>query len=154
MVRLDADGQVRICVDLTKLNESVCRKRHQLPAVEQTLAQIAGSQWFSKLDTICGFWQIPLSKEAALLPLFITSFGHYCFNYLPFGITSAPEHFQKRMSTILRDHGRSCVAHTCRWHSSLCQGPAGAWWLFVHSHKEVAGGRTYLESHQCELHKS
>ena len=27
--------------------------------------------------------------------------GRYCFNKLPFGISSAPEHFQKRMSAIL-----------------------------------------------------
>ena len=33
--------------------------------------------------------------------MFITPFGRYCLNKLPFGISSAPEHFQKRMSTIL-----------------------------------------------------
>ena len=33
--------------------------------------------------------------------MFITLFGRFCFNRLPFGITSAPEHFQKRMSEIL-----------------------------------------------------
>ena len=97
-----ATGQVRICVDLTKLNESVCRKCHQLPAAEQTLAQIAGAQVFSKLDAKSGFWQIPLSEESALLTSFITPYGQYCFNRLPFGITSAPEHFQKRMSAILK----------------------------------------------------
>ena len=90
-------------MDLTKLNESVCCECHQLPAVEQTLAQIAGAQCFSKLDTNSGIWQIPLSGESALLTSFIIPFGHCCFNLLPFGITSAPEHFQKRMSTILRD---------------------------------------------------
>ena len=30
-------------------------------------------------------------------------FGHYCFRRLPFGIISAPEHFQRRMSEILAD---------------------------------------------------
>ena len=98
-----SNGRVRICVDLTKLNESVYRERHPLPAVEQTLAQIAGARVFSKLDANSGFWQIPLSNESALLTTFITPFGHYCFNRLPFGITSAPEHFQRRMSAILRD---------------------------------------------------
>ena len=97
-----ANGQVRICVDLTKLNENVCRERHQLPAVEQTLAQIAGAQVFTKLDAKSGFWQIPLSEESALLTSFITPYGRYYFNRLPFGITSAPEHFQRRMSTILK----------------------------------------------------
>ena len=37
------NGKVRICVDLTKLYESVCRERHILPSVEQTLAQIGGA---------------------------------------------------------------------------------------------------------------
>ena len=103
------NGRVRICVDLTKLNESVYRERHILPAVDQTLAQIAGARYFSKLDANSGFWQIPLSKESALLTTFITPFGRYHFNRLPFGITSAPEHFQRRVSTLLRDLEVVCL---------------------------------------------
>ena len=95
------NGKVRICVDLTKLNESVCRERHILPSVEQTLSQISGAKIFSKLDANSGFWQIELAKESAKLTTFITPFGRFCFNRLPFGITSAPEHFQRRMSEIL-----------------------------------------------------
>ena len=95
------NGSVRICVDLTKLNQSVCRERHPLPAVEQTLAQLAGAEVFIKLDANSGFWQIPLSAESALLTTFLTPFGRYCFHRLPFGIPSAPEHFQRRMSVLL-----------------------------------------------------
>ena len=40
----------KICVELTKLNESVCRERDLLPSVEQTLGQIAGVKIFKKLD--------------------------------------------------------------------------------------------------------
>ena len=86
-------GRVRICVDLTRLNESVCRERHPLPAVEQTLAQLAGARVFTKLDANSGFWQIPLAQESAPLTTFIAPFGRFCFNRLPFGITSVPKHF-------------------------------------------------------------
>ena len=96
-------NKVRICVDLTQLNKSVRREHHQLPAVEQTLAQLAGAKLFSKLDANSGFWQIPLSPESSLLTTFITPFGHFCFRRLPFGITSAPEHFQCQMAEILQD---------------------------------------------------
>ena len=51
----------------------------------------------SKLDANSGFWQIPLSKDYRELATFITPFGHYCFNKLPFGISSAPEHFQSNL---------------------------------------------------------
>ena len=95
------NGKVRICVDLTKLNASVKRERHILPAVEDTLAQLRNAEVFTKLDANSGFWQVPLSQESSLLTTFITPFGRYCFHRLPFGISSAPEHFQKRMSRIL-----------------------------------------------------
>ncbi|KAL1265235.1 hypothetical protein QQF64_003262 [Cirrhinus molitorella] len=68
-------GAVRICVDLSKLNESVRREKYILPAVEQTLGMLAGAQIFSKLDANMGFWQIPLSEESAWYTTFITPFG-------------------------------------------------------------------------------
>ena len=94
-------GSVRICVDLKRLNESVLREVHPLPQVDDTLAQLHGAAVFSKLDANSGFWQIPLAPQSRLLTTFITPYGRYCFNKLPFGITSAPEHFQRRMSEIL-----------------------------------------------------
>ena len=95
------NGKVRICVDLTKLNESVRREKHPLPTVEHTLSKLSGAKVFSKLDANSGFWQIPLAAESKTLTTFITPVGRFCFNRLPFGISSAPEHFQRRMSSIL-----------------------------------------------------
>ena len=90
-------GNVRICVDLKPLNRSVRREVHPLPKVDETL----GAKVFSKLDANSGFWQIPLSESSRLFTTFITPMGRYCFNKLPFGISSAPEHFQRRMSELL-----------------------------------------------------
>ena len=95
------NGKVRICVDLTQLNQSVKREHHQLPAVEQVLTQVAGAKVFSKLDYNSGFWQIQLSPESAQLTVFITPFGRYQFHRLPFMITSAPEHLQRPVSETL-----------------------------------------------------
>ncbi len=95
------NGTIRICVDLKPLNKNVLMEVHPLPKVDETLAQMTGAKVFSKLDANSGFWQIPLARESRLLTTFITPFGRYCFNKLPFGICSAPEHFQKRISRIL-----------------------------------------------------
>ena len=94
-------GDVRLCVNLKALNESVMREAHPIPKVNSTLTQLAGAAVFSKLDANSGFWQIPLSEDSKLLTTFITPFGRYAFNKLPFGIASAPEIFQKRMNLIL-----------------------------------------------------
>ena len=95
------NGDLRICVDLKPLNEAVLRATHPLPKVGTTLALLSGAQVFSKLDANSGFWQIPLTEEWRLLTTFITPFGRYCFNKLPFGISSAPEHFQCAMNKVI-----------------------------------------------------
>ena len=95
------NGDTRICVDLKSLNDYVLREPHPLPSVDELLAMVAGSTRFSKLDANSGFWQIPLAEESRPLTTFITPFGRYKFNKLPFGISCATELFQKRMSKIL-----------------------------------------------------
>ena len=50
---------VRICVDRTKLNESVMREKHDLPFVDQTLGRLAGAKVFTKLDANSGFGKFP-----------------------------------------------------------------------------------------------
>jgi transposase InsO family protein len=94
-------GQVRICVDLRKLNKAVKRERFVLPTTDEITAELSGSTVFSSLDAAAGFWQIPLDKDSQRLTTFITPFARYCFKRLPFGISSAPEIFQRKMVETL-----------------------------------------------------
>ena len=88
----------------------MCCECHILPSVEQTLAKLQGAKVFTKSDANSGFWQIKLSEKSALLTTFITPMGRFCFNRLPFSITSAPEFYLKRMSHILSDlSGMVCM---------------------------------------------
>ena len=96
-----ADGRVRICVDLTRLNNAVCQEVYQMPTVEETLGSLTEGLVFSELDANSGFHQIVLKPENAGLTTFITPFGRYMFKRLPFGISLAPEYFQKRMDIEL-----------------------------------------------------
>ena len=93
------NGNSRICVDLKYLNKAVQRKVHPLPKVNETLAQLSGATIFSKLDANSRFWQILLNEESRPLTTFISPFGRYWFNKLPFGISSA---LQKCMSAVLK----------------------------------------------------
>ena len=96
-----ANGSVRICVDLTQLNKSVQREIHPMSSVDESTVKLGSSNIFTKLDANSGFWQLPLDDESRLLTTFITPYRRYCFNRLPFGISSAPEIFQRTISIIL-----------------------------------------------------
>ena len=94
------NGKVRVCVDLTKLNEYVQGENHPLPSVDLTLGKLAGAKYFTKLDANSGFWQIKLAESSRPLTTFTTPWGRYCFNVLLYGISSGSEKFQKCMSRI------------------------------------------------------
>ena len=101
---LKPSGQVRICVDLQVLNKAVKREHLTLPTLEDIAPKLAGSTVFSSLDAESGFWQIPLEKHSQELTTFITPFGRYCFQRVPFGITSASDIFQRKMEKLLEEH--------------------------------------------------
>ena len=101
VVTRKANGKVRVCVDLSVLNNYIQRENHPLPSVDHTLGKLAGSKHFSKLDTNSGFWQIKLAEESRRLTTFITPWDRYYFNVLPYGISSGSEKFQKSMSQVL-----------------------------------------------------
>lgn len=96
-----SSGGYRVCIDFTKLNQVVPRERHVLPTVDQVLGLLGDAAVFSKLKVTSSFHQVKLSKDSQELTMFITPYGRYCFCRLPFGITSAPEFFQRQVAWIL-----------------------------------------------------
>ena len=119
---LKPNGKVRICVDLKKLNQAVRRERYVIPTVDDILHQLQGSSVFSKLDADSGFWQIPLDPESAKLTCFMTHIGRFHFTRLPFGISSAPEIFQRIMHNITkRIKGVVCYFDDILCHSATVE---------------------------------
>ena len=48
------------------------------------------------------FSSLDANKSSRLLTTFLTPYGRYCFNKMPFRICSPPEYFQRQMEKILR----------------------------------------------------
>jgi hypothetical protein len=114
-------GGVRICVDFSRLNESVKRERYQLPTSEELFAKLQEAKYFSTLDAASGFWQIPLDDESSHLTTFLTPQGRFRFTRSPFEINSGPEVFYRVMSVILEGiPGVECyIDDTLVWGDSM-----------------------------------
>ncbi len=92
---------VRICLDPKNLNEAIKREHFPMQTADDIIANMAGAQYFSKLDASSGYWQIKLDEPSSKLVTFQTPFGRYKFNRLAFGVKSASEVFQKKISEII-----------------------------------------------------
>lgn len=94
-------GAVRICVDLTALNKEVRRERFIIPTLEDVLPLLKNAGVFSTLDAASGFNQFCLEPNSSTLTTFITPVGRFRYKRLCFGVSSAPEIFQREMTKLL-----------------------------------------------------
>ena len=102
------DGSLRICLDPKWLNKALKRCPHKIPTVEELNPQLAHAKFFSKLDAKAGYWSVCLSKTSQDLTTFRTPFGRYCFQRLPFGLSTSQDIFQKRMDRII-SQSEGCI---------------------------------------------
>lgn len=94
--------KLRICLDLTKLNQVTKRELYQLETVDETIAKIGKEcKFMTKLDANSGYWQLPLDEESKLKATFITPFGRCCPTGASFRLLSLPEIFNKRIDKII-----------------------------------------------------
>ncbi|XP_011859821.1 PREDICTED: uncharacterized protein K02A2.6-like [Vollenhovia emeryi] len=85
------------------LNKNIARPVYPIPKVDVTLARLGKAKIFSRLDAKSGYYQVRLSESSKPLTTFITPFGRYMFNRLPFGINCASDYFAKRFADLFYD---------------------------------------------------
>ena len=54
-----------------------------LPRVDETLDTLAGSQWFTTLDLLSGYWQVQLNEADREKTAFTTHQGLFEFKRMP-----------------------------------------------------------------------
>ena len=97
------DGGHRFCVDFSALNKITRPLAYSLPLIDDILALLGKSTYFSTLDLRSGYWQVALDRNDREKTAFACHTGLYQFRVKLFGLANAPGIFQQLMSVVL--HG-------------------------------------------------
>ena len=97
------NGTPRICLDPKPLNRALKRSHYPMPTIEDLIPQLSEAKVYTVCDLQNGFWHIALDHESSLLTTFGTPFGWFRWKRVPFGISPAPELFQRRLQSAIND---------------------------------------------------
>ena len=104
------DGSIRVTTDFKPLNKFVKPVVHPLPSIEEIHSELSKAKYFSTLDIVKFYHNIPLSAASQEMTATITPWGLYQYTVLPMGLTDAGAVAQKYISNLLAGI-KGCMAY-------------------------------------------
>ena len=75
---------------------------HPLPKIDELYVKLNGAKTFSALDLTSGYYHIELGEASRAKMAFVTPFGKWEFNMVPFSLAQALAYFQALISEVLK----------------------------------------------------
>ena len=97
------DGKLRLCVDYRRLNKVTVEQNFPIPNLTDSIYSANKIKYFTKLDLIKGYYQVPIHPDSRKFTAFSTIDNQYQFKRLSFGLKNAGIQFQKNIDEILTD---------------------------------------------------
>ena len=96
-------GGWRVCGDYRRLNNMTTTDRYPVRNLQDFNNDLRGMKFFSKVDLLKGYHQIPVNDGDIKKTAVITPFSLFLFPQCPFGLKNAGQDFQRLMDEILGD---------------------------------------------------
>ena len=87
--------EVRICVDLRKLNDVCMHDLFPTPFTDEVLEGVGGQEMYSFTDGFSRYHHIWIPKEDCHKTRFVTEWGCFQYTVMPFGLKNAPAIFSQ-----------------------------------------------------------
>ena len=97
------DGSLRLCIDYRKLNKVTRQENFPMPNLSDAIYSGHNIKYFTKLDLIKGYYQVPIHPDSRQFTAFSTTKQQYQFKRLSFGLRNSGIQFQKNMQEILSE---------------------------------------------------
>jgi hypothetical protein len=91
----------RVCVNYTSLSKHCPKDPFPLPHIDQIIDSTAGCARLFFLDAYLGYNLIKLKVEDEEKTAFITPYGIFCYQVIPFGLKNAGATYQRMMQNCL-----------------------------------------------------
>ena len=94
------DGRLRLCGDYRCLNQVTEGDCYCMPRPDELLDRMGKARFFTTLDMLKGYYQVPMSQKDREKTAFVTPLGKYQFLRMPFGLKNTPATFQRLVDQL------------------------------------------------------
>ena len=95
------DGTIRMCIDYRQLNKVTIPDKFPVPNLADSIFGLHGTNFFTRLDLVRGYYQLPVDEKSRPYTAFSTQRNHWQFKRLSFGLRNAPSAFQREIQAVL-----------------------------------------------------
>lgn len=96
-------GEVKICLDLRKLNDACVHDPFPMPFTDEVLENVGGQEAYSFTDGFSGYHQIKIVPEDRSKTTFTTKWGSFQYRVMPFGLKNAPAIFSRVLVVAFKE---------------------------------------------------
>ena len=105
------DGKLRMVIDYRALNKVTVKDSYPMPRIQDITNMLKGTKWFTSVDCVRAFHQIPMADERSKD---LTTFrgpggGLYRYRYMPMGLVNAMAIWSRFIDTVMEDYQHKCV---------------------------------------------
>ncbi|GFX30868.1 retrovirus-related Pol polyprotein from transposon 297 [Trichonephila clavipes] len=98
----DSPEAYRFAIDCRKLNAITKYPRYPLPLIDDLITNIPFTTIMSTLDLRSGYFHLAINPTDIEKTGFVTKYGTFAFNRMPFGPSGVAPNFQKAIELILK----------------------------------------------------
>jgi hypothetical protein len=103
VVQEKKQGEIRICVDLRKLNDACLCDPFPTPFIDEVLENVGGQEAYSFTNGFSGFHRIKMALEYRHKITFSMEWRSYQYTMMPFGLKNAPVIFSRVVVVSFKD---------------------------------------------------
>nr|KAE8920000.1 hypothetical protein PF009_g29700 [Phytophthora fragariae] len=92
---------IRLCIDYRLVNGLTRLMIYPMPLINELLEGLDKVLCYCSLDMASGFWVVSMTARARAISAFITPFGLFEWNRMPFGLKNAPQIYQRLLDNAL-----------------------------------------------------
>ncbi|GKT31748.1 Transposon Tf2-6 polyprotein [Aduncisulcus paluster] len=111
-IQYKKSGEIRLCIDYRRLNAITINESYATPSPDELFRALEGYIYFAAIDLKSGYYNVGVKETSQDKLAFSTPLGTFLWSRMPFGLKTAPSHFQEIMTKVLSDIiGRGCYVY-------------------------------------------